>query len=225
MTTAGAPPKGISIVLADDHKLVREGIRLLLAAEPDLSVVGEVADGLKVVQTVEKLKPQVLVLDLMMPGLNGLEIARQVSKSCPETRVMILSMHANEAYVVEALRNGATGYCLKDCSGTEMIAAVRSVARGQPWLSPPFSERALELYDRKAEDAANDPYDQLTTREREVFQLTAEGFTSPQIGQKLFISPRTVESHRANLMRKLSLHSQSDLVRLAIKRGLLPEPT
>lgn len=224
MTTPENPPKGITIVLADDHKLVREGIRLLLAAEPDLSVIGEVTDGLKVVQTVEKLAPRVLVLDLMMPGLNGLEIARQVSAKCPSTRVMILSMHANEAYVVEALRNGATGYCLKEASGTEMIEAVRSVARGQPWLSPPFSERALELYDRKAEAAATDPYDQLTTREREVFQLTAEGFTSPQIGQKLFISPRTVESHRANLMRKLSLHSQSDLVRLAIKRGLLPEP-
>jgi two-component system, NarL family, response regulator NreC len=215
----------ITIVLAEDHKLVREGIRLLLAAEPDLSVIGEVSDGLKVVQTVEKLDPDVLVLDLMLPGLNGLEITRQLAKAAPRTRVMILSMHASEPYVIEALRNGATGYCLKECSGTEMIACLRSVARGELWLSPPFSERALELYDKQAAAAAADPYDQLTTREREVFQLTAEGFTSPQIGQKLFISPRTVESHRANLMRKLSLHSQSDLVRLAIKRGLLPEPT
>lgn len=215
----------ITIALAEDHGVVREGLRALLTAQADFQVVGECSDGLSVVPLVRKANPQVLLLDLMMPGLNGLDVTRQVVKECPNTRVMILSMHANEAYVVEALRNGATGYVVKDASGPELVEAVREVAAGRTYLSRPFSARSIELYERTAAAADPDPFDQLTSREREIFQLAAEGFTSPQIGARLFISSRTVETHRAHLMRKLSLRSQTELVRFAVKRGLLPEPS
>lgn len=215
----------ITIALAEDHGVVREGLRALLTAQADFQVVGECSDGLAVVPLVRKLAPQVLLLDLMMPGLNGLDVTRQVARTCPGTRVMILSMHANEAYVVEALRNGATGYVVKDASGPELVEAVREVAAGRTYLSRPFSAKSIELYERTSQAPEADPYDALTSREREIFQLAAEGFTSPQIGQRLFISSRTVETHRAHLMRKLGLRSQTELVRLAVKRGLLPEPS
>lgn len=215
----------ITIALAEDHGVVREGLRALLTAQADFQVVGECSDGLAVVPLVRKLAPQVLLLDLMMPGLNGLDVTRQVAKTCPGTRIMILSMHANEAYVVEALRSGATGYVVKDASGPELIEAVREVAAGRTYLSRPFSAKSIELSERTSQASEADPYDALTAREREIFQLAAEGFTSPQIGQRLFISSRTVETHRAHLMRKLGLRSQTELVRLAVKRGLLLEPS
>jgi DNA-binding NarL/FixJ family response regulator len=159
---------------------------------------------------------------MMMPGLNGLEVTRQVTKSVPKTRVIILSMYANDAYVFESLRNGASGYVLKDSQPSDLIEAVREVAAGRRYLSPPLSERALELYERKVESAPDDPYELLTTREREVLQMVAEGRTSVEIANRLFISPRTAEGHRANLMRKLGLQNHTDLVRFALKRGILP---
>lgn len=210
-----------SIVLADDHHIVRQGLRTLLEAEQEFTVVGETADGLKVADLVEQLRPDVLVLDLMMPGLNGLEIARQVSQRSPKTRIIILSMHANEAYVLEALRNGAAGYVLKDANPAEMVQAVREVTAGRHYLSRPLSERAIQTYARKAEAAPLDLYETLTTREREIMQLAAESYSSTEIAARLGISPRTAETHRANLMRKLGLQSQTDLIRYAIRRGLL----
>jgi DNA-binding NarL/FixJ family response regulator len=210
-----------NIVLADDHHIVRQGLRTLLEAEQEFSVVGETADGLMVADLVEKLRPDVLVLDLMMPGLNGLEIARQVSQRSPKTRIIILSMHANEAYVLEALRNGASGYVLKDANPAEMVQAVREVTAGRHYLSRPLSERAIQTYAQKAEAAPLDLYETLTTREREVMQLAAESYSSTEIAARLGISPRTAETHRANLMRKLGLQSQTDLIRYAIRRGLL----
>jgi two-component system response regulator NreC len=212
----------ITIVLADDHAVVRLGLRAALNAERDLQVVGEVDDGLKVGAMVERLQPDVLVLDLMMPGLSGLEVTRQVRSHSPRTRVVILSMYANEAYVVEALRNGAAGYVLKGSPVTDLVEAVREVARGGRYLSPPLSERGIALYVQQIEGTPPDAYERLTTREREVLQLTAEGLTSAAIGARLFISPRTVESHRANLLRKLGLRSQTDVLRYALRRGLLP---
>jgi DNA-binding NarL/FixJ family response regulator len=211
-----------TIVLADDHGVVREGLRTLLGAEPDLAVIGEEGDGLKVMALVERLKPHVLVLDVMMPGLNGLEIARQVARRAPGTRTVMLSMHANEAYVLEALRNGASAYVLKDASAAEFVKAVREVAAGRRYLSPPLSELTIEAYAHKATSVAPEPYDTLTTREREVFQLTAEGSTNVQIAARLSIGVRTVETHRANVMRKLHLRTHSDLVRYAVHRGTLP---
>ena len=210
------------IVLADDHPVVRHGVRSLLNSDPDYTVVGEASDGIETVQLVEKLVPDVLVVDLMIPGLNGLEITRQVRQRSPTTRIIILSMHANEPYVLEALKNGASGYVLKDSSGTDLIQAVRMVASGQRYLSPPLSERAVEAYMKKSQDSSFDAYDGLTDREREVLQLAAEGLSNPDVAARLSISPRTVETHRANLMRKLGLKTQTDLIRYALKRGILP---
>lgn len=210
------------ILLADDHHIVRQGLRALLESEPHFRLVGEAGDGIEAVRLTEKLKPDVLITDVMMPGLTGLEVTRQVAKSVPQTRIIILSMYTNDAYVMEALKNGASGYVLKDSQASDLVQAVREVAAGRRYLSPPLSERALELYMKKVEDVPEDPYEMLTTREREVLKMVAEGRTSTEIADRLFISPRTAEGHRANLMRKLGLQNQTDLIRFAIKRGILP---
>ncbi len=211
-----------NILLADDHNIVRQGLRALLQSEPHFRLIGEASDGIEAVRLAERLKPDVLITDMMMPGLNGLEVTRQVTKSLPQIRVIILSMYTNDAYVFEALKNGALGYVLKDSQASDLIQAVREVVSGQRYLSPPLSERALELYMRKVESVPEDPYELLTTREREVLQLVAEGRTSGEIANLLFISPRTAEGHRANLMRKLFLQNNADLIRFALKRGILP---
>jgi DNA-binding NarL/FixJ family response regulator len=211
----------VTLLLADDHAVVRLGLQRLVENEPDFRVVSEVADGLQVLPEVERLHPDVLLLDLVMPGLSGLEVLRQVRKRCPKTRVVILSMHANEAYVLEALRNGAAAYVLKGSNGSEVLEAVRAVVAGRRYLSPPLSELAIQTYLEKAEEAAPTAYDALTTREREVLQLSAEGYNNSQIAARLFISRRTVETHRANVFRKLGLHTQTDLVRYALRRGII----
>ncbi len=162
------------------------------------------------------------MLDLMMPGLGGLEVTRQVTRRSPQTRIVILSMHASDAYVVEALRNGASAYVLKDSSASELVRAIREVTAGRRYLTPPLSESAIKAYMEKTQSAAIDPYEGLTTREREVLHLAAEGLSSAEIAGRLGISPRTAESHRASVLHKLDLHSQTDLIRFAIKRGILP---
>lgn len=212
----------VKILLADDHPVVRLGLRALLEAEPDFQLVGEAAEGLEVVPMVERLQPDVLVLDLMMPGLGGLEITRRVTQRWPATHIVILSMHANEAYVVEALRNGASAYVLKGSHASELVHAVREAAADRHYLTPPLSERAIASYVERAEARALDVYDTLTTREREVLHLAAEGHSTPEIATRLFVSRRTVETHRINLMRKLTLRSQTELVRYALRRGIMP---
>lgn len=212
----------ITVVLADDHHVVRQGLRALLEAEGDFGVIGEEADGLKVVDLVERLRPNVLVLDVQMPGLNGLEITRRIVQQGLQTRVVILSMHANETYVLEALRHGAAGYVLKDASPVEVVEAVREVSAGRRYLSRALSERAIGAYAEKALAVPPDPYDTLTTREREVLQVMAESSSVSEAAARLGISSRTVETHRENLMRKLGLQSQSDLIRYALRRGILP---
>jgi len=212
----------ITIALADDHHVVRQGFKALLEAEKDFKLVGEAADGLDAVRLVEEKKPNILVLDLMVPRLHGLEVVRQLRKSTPDTRVIILSMHADEPYVMEALRNGACGYVLKDATATDLAQAVRTVAAGRRYLSAALAERAISGYVTHPGESDLDVYDTLTNREREILQLAAEGKTSIEIGKQLFISPRTAETHRANLMRKLSLRSQTDLVRFAIRKGIIP---
>jgi DNA-binding NarL/FixJ family response regulator len=211
-----------TILLADDHQLVRQGLRVLLEAEHDFRVVGETGDGLEALRLVERLKPDVLVADLMMPGLNGLEVARQISQRSPRTHVIILSMHANEAYVLQALKNGAAGYLLKDSSAADLARAVREAMAGRRYLSAPLTERAIEAYAEKAKSDTLDLYETLTTREREVLNLAAEGKTSAEIASRLCISPRTVETHRANLMHKLNLQNHTDMIRYALERGILP---
>lgn len=210
----------ITILLADDHSIVRQGLRALLEVEPDFCIVGEAADGLEVTQLIVYLRPDVLVLDLMMPGLDGLEVTRRVNQRSPQTRIIILSMYGNEAYVVEVLRNGAAGYVLKKSTADELVRAVRAVVAGQRYLSPPLSEQTIETYMQKADESTQDLYDLLTAREREVLYLVAEGHTNAEIAARLFISPRTVEMHRANLMRKLDLRSQADLIRYALRREI-----
>jgi two-component system, NarL family, response regulator NreC len=215
-------PMSITILLADDHAVVRLGVRSLFEAEPDFQLVGEAAEGLDVMALVEKLQPDVLVLDLMMPGLGGLELLRQTARRAPQTHVVILSLHGNEAYVAEALSNGALGYVLKGSDADELVRAVRHAAAGERYLSPPLSERTIANYVEQAQGSAPDLYDTLTLREREVLHLAAEGHTSSEIGRRLFISPRTVETHRGNLMHKLGLDTQTDLVRYALRRGIVP---
>jgi DNA-binding NarL/FixJ family response regulator len=214
-----------TIILADDHHLVREGLRMMLETEPDFEVIGEAADGLSAVQQVERLHPDIAILDLMMPDLNGLEVARHISQYATDTRTMILSMHANEAYVLEALRNGVSAYILKDSRANDLVHAVREVLAGRRYLSPPLSERAIESYMEKAQTAELDPYETLTTREREILHLAAQGYSATEMATRLFLSPRTVETHRANLMRKLDLHTQTDMIRYALRRGIIPLDT
>ncbi len=211
-----------TIMLADDHPVVRQGLRALLEAEQDFTVVGEAADGLEVAGLVERLRPNVLVLDLMLPGLGGIEVTRQICHRFPQTRVVILSMYANEAYVLEVLRNGAVGYVIKEASAAQLVQAVREVSAGRRYLSPPLSENAIQAYIQKAQTIPLDLYETLTTREREVLHLAATGNSNIETADQLGISSRTAETHRANLMRKLGLHNQTELIRYAMRRGILP---
>lgn len=212
----------ISIVLADDHQVVREGLRRLLEGEPDFDVVGEAGGGVEAIQVVEALKPTVLILDMMMRDMNGIEVTRQVRKRVPQTQIVILSMHSNEAYVLEALRAGAGGYVLKESSSDDLAHAVRQVVEGRRYLSSPLSERAIEVYTQSIERDTLDPYETLTDREREVLYMVAQGYTSSEIAERLYISQRTVETHRTNLMHKLDLRNHTHLIRYALQRGIIP---
>lgn len=209
-----------TVILADDHDVVRRGIRSILEADGNFKVVTEVADGLSAVQAVEKLKPTLLFLDLSMPRLHGLEALRQVRSASPNTKVLVLSMHNDEPYVIEALRAGAMAYILKGSESTEIARAIAEVVAGRRYLSAPLSERAIAALTSKTPDQS-DPLNSLTPREREVLALAAEGMNTTEMAEKLFISPRTAETHRTNLMQKLGLQSQTDLVRFAIRRGLI----
>ena len=211
----------ITVVLADDHPIVRQGLRHLLESDPEFQVVGEAGDGLEALHMIETLKPNILVVDMMMPGLNGLEVLRQFKKISPTTRAIVLSMQSANAYVVEALNLGAEGYVLKDTGPSELVNAIHAVTQGQRYLSEKLVER-LEINGRRVDDAPLDAYQTLTSREREILQLIAEGKSSTEVGEILAISPRTVEVHRSKLMKKLALHNMADLIRYAIKRGILP---
>lgn len=211
----------ISIVLADDHQILRQGLCKLLEEDPEFRVVGEAGDGLEAVELVERLKPDLLVVDLVMPGLNGLDVIRSVRQRSERTRIIVLSMHANEAHVVEALRSGASGYLLKESSSSELIGAVHAIMEGRRFLSPSLAERALDAYIERVGKPVEDPYDMLTARERQVLQLAAEGHSNAEIAKRLSIGVRTVETHRSNVLHKLSLKNQSELIRYAVQRGLL----
>ena len=211
-----------TLFLAEDHAVLRQGLRALLEREPDFTVVGEASEGLQVADLVERAKPDVLILDVAMPGLGGLDVAREVARRSPRTRIVILSMHSAEAFVVQALRNGAAAYILKQHSADELISAIREVVAGRRYLSPPLSDKAIEAYAR-ARDGEVDAYQMLTTRERQVLHLAAEGLSNPAIAKKLGVSPRTAESHRARIMAKLGLRTRRDLIVYAVKRGLMTD--
>ena len=214
---AQSPLKKIRILLADDHAVVRQGFRMILAAHPDMEIVGEAGDGRTAVEQAEKLHPDVVVMDVAMPGLNGIEATRRLAESAPHTRVLALSMHKDSVYVREMLRAGARGYLLKDSIDSDLIAAVRSVARGEAYLSPTISDGVLSDYRRHV----SDPLDLLTSREREVLQMIAEGKTNKDIASLLKLSVYTVDAHRGRIMEKLNLHSTSELVRFAMRSGII----
>jgi len=210
----------ITIVLVDDHQIVRQGLKAVLAGEPDLAVVGEGVDGIEAIRLVERHQPDVLVLDMMMPGLNGLDVTREVCARFPRTRAVVLSMHADEGYVLEALRNGAMGYVLKGAASSELVQAVRAAAEGRRYLSEPLSDRAIAVYGQSQTATAEDAYETLSTREREVLKLISEGLNNPEIAHRLKLSPRTIESHYRSLRSKLGLGSRVDIIKYAVRRGL-----
>jgi len=212
----------VTVLLADDHPIVRQGMRNLLDAEAGLSVVGEAEDGLQTVQLAEQLKPDVVVVDMMMPRLNGLEAIRQITSRVPNTRCIVLSMQSADPYIVQALKAGASGYVLKDSGPSEVIGAIHQVLSGKRYLSPQLSEKLIDLFVAKVEVEVLDPYNSLTAREREVLQLAAEGLSNSNIADQLSISTRTVEQHRQNMMNKMDFKNQTDLIRFALKRGILP---
>jgi len=207
----------IRILLADDHVLVRQGFKLILAEQPDMQIAGEAANGREAVEQAEKLQPDIVVMDVTMPELNGIEATRRITTAAPRARVLALSMHKDAVYVREILRAGARGYLLKDSADADLIAAVRSVAKGEAYLSPAISDAVLTDYRRHV----TDPLDLLTTREREVLQMIAEGKTNKEIATTLNLSVYTVEAHRGRVMEKLNLHSTGELVRFALRSGLI----
>lgn len=215
-------PEPIRIVLADDHPILRGGLKVLLQEQPEFAVVGEAGNGLEALRAVQKTQPDVLVVDITMPGLNGLDVARQIAQLSPATRIIILSMHSTDAFVAEALRNGASAYVVKDSTLEDLVQAVRTVMTGRRFLSPSVAELLIDQYLASNNGAPAPAYERLTDREREVFQLVIEGHTSKEIGQRLFISPRTVEIHRATMMRKLGIRNHMELLAYAVKRGILP---
>ena len=212
----------VTVLLADDHPIVRQGMRNLLDAEASISVVGEAEDGLQTVQMAEQLKPDVVIVDMMMPRLNGLEAIRQITSRVPNTRCIVLSMQSADPYIVQALKAGASGYVLKDSGPSEVIGAIHQVLSGKRYLSPQLSEKLIDLFVAKVEVEMLDPYNSLTAREREVMQLASEGLSNNDIADQLSISTRTVEQHRQNMMNKMDFKNQTDLIRFALKRGILP---
>ncbi|HMZ50839.1 response regulator transcription factor [Candidatus Sumerlaeota bacterium] len=214
----------IRLLVADDHTIVRQGLRKLLETEPGVEVVGEATDGRDAVTKAMDLMPDIVLMDLSMPGLHGLEATRQITKRLPKTRVLILSMHKNEAYVLQALQSGASGFVLKDSASEEVLTAIRSVSRGDSYLSPSISRVLIEDYLRLSTPGAGGAkslYDTLTVREREIFQLLAEGLKNQEIAERLHVSVKTVETHRAHIMEKLNLNNIAELVKYSIEIGIV----
>ena len=203
-------------MLADDHTIVRQGLKLILSGQQDFEVVGEAGNGREAVELVQRLRPDVVVMDVAMPELNGIEATRRMVEANPRLKILVLSMHKEAVYVREILRAGARGYILKDAIDTELLNAVRSVARGDGYISPAVSGALLNDYRKDV----TDPADLLSNREREVLQLIAEGRTNKEIANRLNLSVYTVDSHRGKIMEKLNLHSTGELVRFAIKNGI-----
>jgi len=214
--------KKIRVLLADDHTLMRRGLRLIIEQQQDLVVVGEAEDGRQAVSLAASLKPEVAVLDIGMPNLNGIEAAKQITDGKSGAAIIILSMHADEAYILRALKAGARGYLLKDSAESDLVRAIRSVAEGKSFFSPAVSKVLLEDYVKKLQrTGSEDSYDLLTPREREILQLVAEGKSNKDVANLLHLSVYTVETHRANLMEKLKLKSVPELTLYAVRKGII----
>ncbi|MDH3943842.1 MAG: response regulator transcription factor [Anaerolineae bacterium] len=214
----------IRILLVDDHPVVRQGLRQILESDPAFTVVGEAADGLAALELVAALHPDVVILDLALPSLNGIEVARRIAKDRKTIRTLILSMHNNEAYVLEAFREGILGYVLKESATKDLVLAVKEVAAGRRYLSPPLSERSLQKFADRISSSSLDPYDTLTDREREILHLLADGLGRSQIAHRLKISARTFDTHRTNLMRKLNFDNPADLIKFALQHSIDHQP-
>jgi len=210
----------IRIILADDHKIVRQGLRTLLAAEPDMEVVAEADNGRTVLRLAQELKPQVVIMDISMPDLNGIEATRQMLAESPGVKVIALSMHSDSLFVLNMLKAGASGYLLKDCALEELIKAIRTVVRQKTYLSPGISDIVIKDFVSGWATTGSSAFSILSTREREVLQLMAEGKSTNQIAENLYVSVKTVEAHRKQLMNKLGIHSVAELTKYAIRQGL-----
>ena len=213
----------IKVFIADDHALLRDGLRAVLERHPGLEVVGEAGDGLEAVKRIEETIPDVVIMDIAMPGLNGLEATRQIRKVLPRTKVLVLSMYDDQDYIYELLRAGASGYMLKGSNAADLVTAIEAVARGGTFLNPIVAGRVVEGFVSRGEESRGAPASDtiLTAREREVLQLVAEGHGNAQIAAKLGISPKTVETHRSNIAAKLDIRDVPGLVKYAIKKGLV----
>jgi len=215
--------KKITVLLADDHRILREGIRSLLEKEPDIEVVAEASEGGEAVAKAQQLSPDLVLMDITMPGMNGLEATRQIKALKPGVKVLILTMHEGNQYISEFLRSGASGYVLKDTAAQELVGAIRAVNQGDAFLYPSIARMLLEEYIQKVQSGEErGSYDGLTDREREVLRMVAEGKTNKEIADDISLSVRTVQAHRANLMGKLHMHDRTELVRYAIRKGLIP---
>jgi two-component system response regulator NreC len=214
------PP--LRILLADDHTVVRQGLRKVLEARPDWEVVAEAGDGREAVRQAEELRPDVAILDVAMPTLNGIEATRQIARRAPNTRILVLSMYSDEAYVTQILRAGASGYLLKDSADVDLVQAVGAVADGKSFFSPAIARVIADDYVRHlAERGITDRYESLSGREREIFQLIAEGKTNKEIATLLSLSTSTVDTHRSRIMEKLDVHSAAEIVLYAVRKGVI----
>lgn len=213
--------KKIRIMLADDHTILRDGIRALIEDEPDMVVVGEAEDGRTTVKLACELEPDVVIMDIAMPLLNGLEATRQIKRICPKVQILVLSMHDSEEYIRQVLAAGAMGYILKDAAARELLSAIRAVHRGEAVLSTAITRLVIEDYLRWGDLQIDHDEEVLTPREREILQLIAEGYTNKQIAEILCLSIKTIQAHRANLMQKLDLHDRGELIKYAIQKKII----
>jgi two-component system, NarL family, response regulator NreC len=214
----------IRILLADDHTILRAGLKMMLNAQPDMEVIGEAQDGRQAIHEAQRLQPDVILMDITMPDMNGIEATKQIKRAQPEIKVLVLTMHEHDEYIFQALRAGASGYMLKEAADTELITALHVVQSGQFYLSPAAQSVMVGDYlQRVRTGEEKDSYSSLTEREREILKLVAEGYTNNQIAERLVISPKTVDTHRTHIMDKLNLHSRAELVKYAMRRGLLED--
>jgi DNA-binding NarL/FixJ family response regulator len=209
----------VKVLIVDDHAIMRDGIRALLGIHDDLEIVGEASEGREAVDKAQELRPDVIIMDIAMPGMDGLEATRRITKKNPRVKVLVLTQHGNKEYVLSTIKAGAVGFVPKRALGSELVSAIRAVYAGDTFLYPSAATALVEEYRQKAE--TGEPYDQLTAREREILKLVAEGHSSREIAEMLFISLKTVLGHRSKIMEKLDLHNRAELVKYAVRKGLV----
>lgn len=213
--------EAIKIVIADDHAMVRKGMKALLSSQAEFEVIGEAENGIEALECSRKTKPDLVIMDLSMPKMNGLATMRQLKKDLPHVKILVITMHASQEYLIPTLKEGADGYLLKGDDPSEMFTAIRSVMNGKAYLSSELSGQLINSVINLETKSVGDPLAVLTKREREIFQLVAEGFTNQQMGEMLFISPKTVDKHRSNIMKKLDFHSAREITDFALEQGLI----